>query len=120
MNEELQNNPPNRLLITPSFPKASNACGHAGSRCQVPGRGFSAKSAAPRQDYIAISGKLASPMVNGFHVPPGDAKEDVRFIPDGGLPRAQAPWGGQPNMLRTLAQLLMPERVEIRRKLTVV
>ena len=62
----LIDHPSNRLLIISSSPKALGKWGNAGSRYQGQKRGFSAKSAAPRQEQIALTSELPFLLGRGF------------------------------------------------------
>ena len=55
---------------------------------------------------------------NGCHVVPEAAEEAARFIAETGKPRKKEFRGEQLDMLRTRAQLMAPELLDIRQRLS--
>ena len=52
------------------------------------------KNIASRQNLIALSREPPFPVDNGFHIPPEDVREAVRFATQGGVGRVKKHWWG--------------------------
>ena len=119
MNAETKDHSSTQIWVIPRFLKAPNESGYTGERFQGEKRGFSAEDVAPHQGHIAITTGLPFRISNGFHIRPEDVKEAVTFTRERGAPRIKEYREERLGKLELRAQLLMPELVEIRKKLKV-
>ena len=79
MGEELSDHSPKKIPNIPSFPKASNEWGFAGSSCRGPTIAFSVIDAASFREHVASASELPFPIANGFRVLPLDTQEAIHF-----------------------------------------